>query len=334
MNHESLRRWGRLAAAIAALSFVAISCRSESVVEPEDEWSEQAFVTMDIRHDLQLFAGGSSKLLTGSQSVRVPVLRGLDNGTRALRGETSASKGSRVRVRHHRDKSGKIRTVALLFDDERRLPKKVFAFEDGRLKWITSPTYRQRDRGHYRVRSLTTLFDSTGHVVGQVTTSAGVFPHSRSQTQPQNLRSVPAAGSDATMSLSRPYTDQEEGACWAEWTRYGVAGLALAAASTALSTTGASCLSGNLPACTQVSVAFAAFSAALAAWDKALDDLIACDLREAMSGGGNLDGLGDSERNEAEGLGDITKAVEQFIEDSIARGSYACTENGEHCLYT
>jgi hypothetical protein len=136
------------------------------------------------------------------------------------------------------------------------------------------------------------------------------------------------------MSLSRPYTDQEEGACWAEWTQYGVAGLALAAASMALSSTGASCLGGNLVACSQVTTLIVTWAGALAVWNRALDDLIACDLREALSGGDGLGDLGDSERNEAEALGELTRAVEQFIEDSIARGSYACTEDGEHCLYT
>jgi hypothetical protein len=175
-------------------------------------------------------------------------------------------------MKHFRGRDGTVYSVVAVGDARGGPPKKIFAFENGKIRYVVKPTYKRHGSGWARAHSTVTVFDSAGRRVREA------------ETQPESPAG-PALASIAALTpadaLPQNFTDVT--GCFTEWAAYAAASFALASASVALSAAISACAT-NPMTCYAVDSAFGIWLAALAAWSVALDKLMACQNGGATPG--------------------------------------------------
>jgi len=241
--------------------------------------------------------------------------------------------GHSVRVRNVRNERGLAFNVASVFDGDGP-PKLTFIFENGRIRAIVANAYKRVGNGWVLQRTKTTAFGEDGHPLLQL----------KSEAAPPagTLAAVSAAHPDALMLLGNPSASLlGEATCVSEWTVYALASGLVAAATTAFTTETAACLAGGpaaLIACPAAAKAATALSAAIIAWNTALDKLEACLEKgtddASMTGTNTFDGgIGGGGGGWDEPGSDLATVIDQFIDEAYALGNYTCSASGDHCIY-
>jgi hypothetical protein len=320
-----------MAAAATALLASLAACNVDRVGPEHSEAADRAVVAVQVAAELYVPDDAGMMLLRN-----VPLTMETLEFPRSLRAALRADGGdfrSTVVVRHFKDARGRTHTIGFIPDPSGRPPEFVYAFENGRIVRIVGSSYQRSAGGWRRIRTRITSFDTTGRVALQTV----LAPARTAMVGTQVTRfAADAARVLIQLVTPRPLYAEETAPCTAEWLTYAAVSFALASASTGLVVAIAACTesAGTLPVCGTIETLTAAFLAALAAWNVALDKLIACQLRNASattSGGSTTGGSSITRPDDEEEIIGGTKTVTQFIEDAMTSGNYSCS--GDRCVY-
>ena len=256
--------------------------------------------------------------------------------------KTSALSG--VTVRHQRGKDGKIYSLAFVSDRAGGLPKRAYAFVDGKILLASEMEYRSVRGGSVRSRSTITTFDRAGKPAA--TFRNGVKEDTRIASLLDGAqRGLSIAGRtvsrivlpDVLQAQCMNISDDGTGSCstggggsgdgpgcsTAFLTVVGASGV-VAQLMAEMTAAGAACTNGLVAACTLIPPLLAKVSAAIAIWSVALDKLQECRER-AVSGGGPLAAESDKAN-----VTQIIEAVRKFIETAHV----TCNADGSVCSYS
>jgi hypothetical protein len=176
---------------------------------------------------------------------------------------------------HFRGRDGTVYSVVAVGDAHGDgPPHKIFAFENGRIRYVVKPTYKRNNAGPVRTSAKITEYDSTGRRIRET----------ESQVSPAKGPAL-ASSTALTPADAPPQSFSDPIGCFSEWFSYSLASAALAAASATLAAAVSACAI-DPATCFAVSSASTMWLSALAQWSAALSSLIACQGGGGGSAGG------------------------------------------------
>lgn len=269
----------------------------------------------------------------GQQSVLPPIRASLSSGT---------PRESRTIVKHFRQLGGKTLSLAWHFRNGAELPTLIYVFENGRIQSVAGLAYSRHGSGYLRRKVRLTTFDSTGKPHGQINVSSDPSGVAIARTPTRDIVvSMREIASDVLSVILPASLHAEEGPCTSEYLSYLAASAKLAAATAALEITAAGCI-GTGVTCPAAGAAVIAWLDLLDKWNLALDKLLACteaaklstESRTSPDGGSSGDDFFDDDYDAfGDADSDVTKTVQEFIDDSIAAGTFQCSSDGNVCTY-
>jgi hypothetical protein len=304
---------------------------------PDDNWADAVTTGLQMSANAQfLDVAGQPSIAIGPAPTKAPILRAfrpLASGE-AMRQAPGAG-DRRTIVRHFRRSRDSVTSIALVHAKDGDPPKFIFVFENGRVSAIVSPKYANRGNGVARASSRVTFFDRNGKATLQADVKESA-PKSKHAAPGSPYSAVPAVVADAVEFADEGLAtvEGENGPCTSLWITYVTASTVLAAAATALGSSGVGCLGTGLT-CPVLGTAALAWLIALDKWQQALDRLTDCiaasKKTDTSSGGGGPDTWTGVDADDP--YRDTTMTVTEFIDDAIARGNYACADDGNYCVY-
>ncbi|MGH7638115.1 MAG: hypothetical protein ACREOK_10735 [Gemmatimonadaceae bacterium] len=216
----------------------------------------------------------------------------------------------------------------------------IYTFENGHIQAVVGLAYIRHGNGYLRRKVRVTTFDSTGTPQGQINVASEPTNASVASIPPRDMLSaIPAIAADMLSFFFPPQLHAEEGPCSSEYLSYFAASAKLAVAIAAVQAASAACV-GTGVSCPAAGAAIIVFLDLLDKWNLALDRLVACTDAAKLSNqeGSSLGSSGsdDDSRGDYDSFGgedDVTKTVQEFIDDSIAEGTYTCSSGGDTCTY-
>jgi hypothetical protein len=347
--HSSTRRLAaRCAPPLASLALATIVACTD-VMQPSsrasDSWAEQTLVSMEVQSYMRMFSGGIIRPLAPAPfQLKMPVLPDQHRPDKPM----FSRMGKEIDVRHVRSKDGRVFSFARIRGSDGRPPKRTYFFENGRPRAVASAAYSRHGDGWIQTGSLLTVFDSLGRPVAQMDTRS----RSNGSVDGRFGASFTKALADATAMAGRLILPAdlhaEEVACWSQWFAVGSASLIVAEVLAELTSAVAACGRGAVSSCGLIVPALAKLLASMAALNLAWDKLQECrDTAPSTSGGGDDyygdgsddfyggDGYGGSggDGSSFDDIDRFRQSVNDFIADAEEDGQFACTDNGDICVY-
>lgn len=345
---QSSAKWrfaARLAPLLAAIGLAGmVSCTdvTRPSVKSSDDWVEKTMVSLELRTQVSTISGGT--ITRGSPTMSralVPVFIGANDP----QGPMMSRAASGADVRHMRTKDGRLLSVARIRDANDRPVRKTYFFENGVIRAVESANYARYGRGWLRTSSRLSLFDSLGRPVAQVDTRSDSTVTASRWQRAASLRNALA---DATTAIAKAVAPTElhaeEIPCATEWFAVASASLVVAEFLAVLTTLAASCYEGVLTSCPQIAAAASKVLGAMGALNLAWDKLRECrqkieqiqppqDSTQYPNGGSNAD-ESDPWVDEGDTLyRETLRTVDEFIKEAEAAGRFACSSDGNICLY-
>lgn len=333
---------------LALASLVACRDANSPTVRRVDEWAEAVVMRVQLQNELTIYANGqSTRFRPDTHSAELPVIRGFEPAPTALRGEAHSRPSNRPRVSHFRDRSGKVHSIAILLDDAGKLPKRIYVFENGRIRNIVSSEYERHGRGYVRSRSRITFFGADGVPNAQTEVRTNRVGIASAALSDEGKVRLPRVMSDV-LAFVLPrllHAEETDGGCVSEWAIYGVASAAVVATTGAVTAASAACLQGVVGACALVNTAVGKLAASVIAWEFALERLLDCMSRQSSSGesdtlvsdgsrnGGEEETAPNASDNGGLSREELRRIVEQYVSASIAAGEFYCDETGDRCVF-